>query len=89
MLNVTWERKDLSFNNQGFLSHPPMVVIALDRERIWDKVAAPLAQERGGFIRHFGKKKRRGPSEDQRKRASFFKLLFELDIQSYLSNRYL
>lgn len=39
MLNVTWERKDLSFNNQGFLSNPSMVIIALDRERIWDKVA--------------------------------------------------
>ncbi|XP_061564127.1 glutamate receptor ionotropic, NMDA 2C-like [Cololabis saira] len=38
MLNVTWERKDLSFNNQGFLSNPSMVIIALDRERLWDKV---------------------------------------------------
>lgn len=38
MLNVTWERKDLSFNNQGFLSSPSMVIIALDRERLWDKV---------------------------------------------------
>lgn len=38
MLNVTWERKDLSFNNQGFLSNPSMVIIALDRDRIWDKV---------------------------------------------------
>ncbi|MED6250800.1 hypothetical protein ATANTOWER_010207, partial [Ataeniobius toweri] len=37
MLNVTWERKDLSFNNQGFLSNPSMVIIALDRERLWDK----------------------------------------------------
>lgn len=41
MLNVTWERKDLSFNSQGFLSNPSMVIIALDRERTWDKVAAP------------------------------------------------
>lgn len=39
MLNVTWERKDLSFNNQGFLSNPSMVIIALDRDRTWDKVA--------------------------------------------------
>ncbi|XP_062330484.1 glutamate receptor ionotropic, NMDA 2C-like [Osmerus eperlanus] len=38
MLNVTWERKDLSFNNHGFLANPSMVVIALDRERQWDKV---------------------------------------------------
>lgn len=38
MLNVTWERKDLSFNNQGFLSNPSMVIVALDRDRLWDKV---------------------------------------------------
>ncbi|XP_029312865.1 glutamate receptor ionotropic, NMDA 2C-like [Cottoperca gobio] len=38
MLNVTWERRDLSFNNRGFLSNPSMVLIALDRERLWDKV---------------------------------------------------
>ncbi|XP_074476329.1 glutamate receptor ionotropic, NMDA 2C-like [Sebastes fasciatus] len=38
MLNVTWERRDLSFNNQGFLSNPSMVIIALDRDRFWDKV---------------------------------------------------
>uniref|UniRef100_A0AAZ1XFK3 Receptor ligand binding region domain-containing protein n=1 Tax=Oreochromis aureus TaxID=47969 RepID=A0AAZ1XFK3_OREAU len=38
MLNVTWERRDLSFNNQGFLSNPSMVIISLDRDRIWDKV---------------------------------------------------
>ncbi|XP_068161417.1 glutamate receptor ionotropic, NMDA 2C-like [Antennarius striatus] len=38
MLNVTWERKDLSFNSQGFLTNPSMVIVALDRDRIWDKV---------------------------------------------------
>ncbi|XP_067345169.1 glutamate receptor ionotropic, NMDA 2C-like isoform X2 [Channa argus] len=38
MLNVTWERKDLSFNNRGFLRNPSMIIIALDRERLWDKV---------------------------------------------------
>ncbi|KAM9716931.1 glutamate receptor ionotropic, NMDA 2C-like [Menidia menidia] len=38
MLNVTWEKRDLSFNNQGFLSNPAMIIIALDRERLWDKV---------------------------------------------------
>lgn len=42
MLNVTWERKDLSFNSQGFLSNPSMVIIALDRERTWDKVTTPI-----------------------------------------------
>lgn len=44
MLNVTWERKDLSFNNQGFLSNPSMVIVALDRERLWDKVAQEVAK---------------------------------------------
>nr|XP_033963798.1 glutamate receptor ionotropic, NMDA 2C-like isoform X4 [Pseudochaenichthys georgianus] len=38
MLNVTWERKDLSFNSQGFLTNPSMVLVALDRDRLWDKV---------------------------------------------------
>ncbi|KAM4524197.1 glutamate receptor ionotropic, NMDA 2C-like isoform 2-T2 [Odontesthes bonariensis] len=38
MLNVTWEKKDLSFNSQGFLSNPSMVIVALDRDRLWDKV---------------------------------------------------
>uniref|UniRef100_A0A8D3C9R7 Glutamate receptor n=1 Tax=Scophthalmus maximus TaxID=52904 RepID=A0A8D3C9R7_SCOMX len=38
MMNVTWERRDLSFNSQGFLSNPSMIIVALDRERLWDKV---------------------------------------------------
>ncbi|CAB1419400.1 unnamed protein product [Pleuronectes platessa] len=46
MLNVTWERRDLSFNNQGFLSHPSMIIIALDRERLWDKVRCSRTTER-------------------------------------------
>lgn len=50
MLNVTWERKDLSFNSQGFLSNPSMVIIALDRERTWDKVAAPTAHQHRGLF---------------------------------------
>lgn len=44
MLNVTWERKDLSFNNQGFLSNPSMVIVALDRERLWDKVPPEVTE---------------------------------------------
>lgn len=44
MLNVTWERKDLSFNNQGFLSNPSMVIVALDRERLWDKVLQEVTE---------------------------------------------
>ncbi|XP_018612526.2 glutamate receptor, ionotropic, N-methyl D-aspartate 2Ca [Scleropages formosus] len=38
MLNVTWEDKDFSFNSEGYLVNPSMVVITLDRERQWDKV---------------------------------------------------
>lgn len=39
MLNVSWEHKDLSFNSDGYLTNPSMVIIALDRERHWDKVS--------------------------------------------------
>ncbi|KAG7459574.1 hypothetical protein MATL_G00212090, partial [Megalops atlanticus] len=38
MLNVTWEHRDFSFNSDGYLVNPSMVVITLDRERQWDKV---------------------------------------------------
>ncbi|XP_029619791.1 glutamate receptor ionotropic, NMDA 2C-like [Salmo trutta] len=38
MLNVTWERKDLSFNSDGYLTNPSMAIVALDRDRLWDKV---------------------------------------------------
>ncbi|XP_053734064.1 glutamate receptor ionotropic, NMDA 2C-like isoform X1 [Synchiropus splendidus] len=62
MLNVTWERKDLSFNSQGFLSNPSMVIVALDRERLWDKVGTygrgilqvryPVWPRYGNFLEH-------------------------------------
>lgn len=39
MLNVTWEHKDFSFNNNGYLVNPAMTIITLDRERQWDKVS--------------------------------------------------
>ncbi|XP_029945805.1 glutamate receptor, ionotropic, N-methyl D-aspartate 2Ca [Salarias fasciatus] len=38
MLNVTWEHNDFSFNANGYLVNPSMIVITLDRERQWDKV---------------------------------------------------
>uniref|UniRef100_A0AAZ3RHL0 Glutamate receptor n=1 Tax=Oncorhynchus tshawytscha TaxID=74940 RepID=A0AAZ3RHL0_ONCTS len=38
MLNVTWEHNDFSFNPEGYLINPAMVIITLDRERQWDKV---------------------------------------------------
>uniref|UniRef100_A0A8C9W9T5 Glutamate receptor n=1 Tax=Scleropages formosus TaxID=113540 RepID=A0A8C9W9T5_SCLFO len=40
MLNVTWEHRDLSFNDDGYLTNPSMVIITLDRERQWDKVGS-------------------------------------------------
>ncbi|XP_048871478.1 glutamate receptor ionotropic, NMDA 2C [Brienomyrus brachyistius] len=40
MLNVTWEHRDLSFNPDGHLTNPSMVIITLDRERQWDKVGS-------------------------------------------------
>lgn len=39
MLNVTWEHNDFSFNNNGYLVNPAMIIITLDRERQWDKVS--------------------------------------------------
>uniref|UniRef100_A0A7N8WNI0 Glutamate receptor n=1 Tax=Mastacembelus armatus TaxID=205130 RepID=A0A7N8WNI0_9TELE len=38
MLNVTWEHNDFSFNSNGYLVNPAMIIITLDRERQWDKV---------------------------------------------------
>uniref|UniRef100_A0A3Q3KJI4 Glutamate receptor n=1 Tax=Monopterus albus TaxID=43700 RepID=A0A3Q3KJI4_MONAL len=38
MLNVTWEHNDFSFNSNGHLVNPAMIIITLDRERQWDKV---------------------------------------------------
>uniref|UniRef100_A0A669D7L9 Glutamate receptor n=1 Tax=Oreochromis niloticus TaxID=8128 RepID=A0A669D7L9_ORENI len=38
MLNVTWEHNDFSFNTNGYLVNPAMIIITLDRERQWDKV---------------------------------------------------
>lgn len=39
MLNVTWEHNDFSFNSNGYLVNPAMIIITLDRERQWDKVS--------------------------------------------------
>ncbi|XP_072311888.1 glutamate receptor ionotropic, NMDA 2C-like isoform X1 [Eucyclogobius newberryi] len=62
MMNVTWERKDLSFNSQGFLSNPSLLLIALDRDRLWDKVGTygrgilqvryPVWPRYGSFLEH-------------------------------------
>ncbi|XP_019398055.1 PREDICTED: glutamate receptor ionotropic, NMDA 2C [Crocodylus porosus] len=38
MLNVTWEHRDFSFNEGGYLVRPTMVVISLNRHRLWEMV---------------------------------------------------
>ncbi|XP_043941095.1 glutamate receptor ionotropic, NMDA 2C [Protopterus annectens] len=38
MLNISWEGKDFSFNEDGYLVHPSMVVITLNRDRLWEMV---------------------------------------------------
>ncbi|XP_064171420.1 glutamate receptor ionotropic, NMDA 2C-like [Anguilla rostrata] len=58
MLNVSWEHKDFSFNSDGYLSNPSMVVITLDRERQWDKVgdfASGILQMRYPVWPRFGR----------------------------------
>lgn len=40
MMNVTWEGRDLSFTEDGYQAHPRLVVIALNQERVWEKVSA-------------------------------------------------
>ncbi|ELW68337.1 Glutamate [NMDA] receptor subunit epsilon-3 [Tupaia chinensis] len=38
LLNVTWEGRDFSFSPGGYLVRPTMVVIALNRHRLWEMV---------------------------------------------------
>ncbi|XP_075034467.1 glutamate receptor ionotropic, NMDA 2C [Mixophyes fleayi] len=38
MLNIVWRERDLSFNNQGFLLDPTMLVITLTPQRLWEEV---------------------------------------------------
>uniref|UniRef100_A0A6I8PEY9 Glutamate receptor n=1 Tax=Ornithorhynchus anatinus TaxID=9258 RepID=A0A6I8PEY9_ORNAN len=38
LLNVTWKERDFSFNAGGYLGHPSMVVISLNRHRLWEMV---------------------------------------------------
>ncbi|MCJ8739321.1 hypothetical protein PDJAM_G00045940 [Pangasius djambal] len=38
MLNVSWDHTDFSFNSNGYLVNPSMIIITLDRDRQWDKV---------------------------------------------------
>ncbi len=43
LLNVTWEHRDFSFNEGGYLVRPTMVVISLNQHRLWEMVGAPRA----------------------------------------------
>nr|XP_031362258.1 glutamate receptor ionotropic, NMDA 2C [Lonchura striata domestica] len=38
LLNVTWEHRDFSFNEGGYLVKPTMVVITLNQHRLWEMV---------------------------------------------------
>uniref|UniRef100_A0A663DUE4 Glutamate receptor n=1 Tax=Aquila chrysaetos chrysaetos TaxID=223781 RepID=A0A663DUE4_AQUCH len=38
LLNVTWEHRDFSFNEGGYLIRPTMVVISLNQHRLWEMV---------------------------------------------------
>uniref|UniRef100_A0A4W3KDE6 Glutamate receptor n=1 Tax=Callorhinchus milii TaxID=7868 RepID=A0A4W3KDE6_CALMI len=42
MLNVSWEGKDFSFNEDGYLVRPIMVVMTLNRGRYWEMVSNSL-----------------------------------------------
>ncbi|KAM4692697.1 glutamate receptor ionotropic, NMDA 2C [Rhinophrynus dorsalis] len=38
MMNIVWKESDLSFNAQGFLLDPSMLVITLNPQRVWEEV---------------------------------------------------
>nr|XP_020858245.1 glutamate receptor ionotropic, NMDA 2C isoform X4 [Phascolarctos cinereus] len=38
LMNVTWEQRDFSFSAGGYLVRPTMVVISLNRYRLWEMV---------------------------------------------------
>lgn len=40
-MNITWGQKDFSFNEDGYLVNPSLVVISLNKERSWEVVSVP------------------------------------------------
>ena len=42
-MNITWGQKDFSFNEDGYLVNPSLVVISLNKERSWEVVRVPDA----------------------------------------------
>lgn len=49
---MTWEHRDFSFNEGGYLIRPTMVVISLNQHRLWEMVGSPgppgMGTPRGG-----------------------------------------
>lgn len=41
-MNITWDNRDYSFNEDGFLVNPSLVVISLTRDRTWEVVSPNL-----------------------------------------------
>nr|XP_010585264.1 LOW QUALITY PROTEIN: glutamate receptor ionotropic, NMDA 2D [Loxodonta africana] len=39
-MNITWDNRDYSFNEDGFLVNPSLVVISLSRDRTWEVVGS-------------------------------------------------
>ncbi|XP_038608751.1 LOW QUALITY PROTEIN: glutamate receptor ionotropic, NMDA 2D [Tachyglossus aculeatus] len=39
-MNITWDSRDYSFNEDGFLVNPSLVVISLTKERTWEVVGS-------------------------------------------------
>lgn len=46
-MNITWDNRDYSFNEDGFLVNPSLVVISLTRDRTWE-VVSPSPHPRPG-----------------------------------------
>lgn len=46
-MNITWDNRDYSFNEDGFLVNPSLVVISLTRDRTWE-VVSPIPHLRRG-----------------------------------------
>lgn len=38
-MNITWDNRDYSFNEDGFLVNPSLVVISLTKDRTWEVVS--------------------------------------------------
>lgn len=51
-MNITWDNRDYSFNEDGFLVNPSLVVISLTRDRTWEVVSpsTDLRHRRGAGL---------------------------------------